>query len=179
MKNFLFQLLQKTTTKKRNPTISAVTIIHTRFYSQIREYPSTQILTAALIFLFSLYFTNFLLYVTSVLLNNTYVSHLLYVNHVLLNVTYICLCLYYPYLTEYCPCRSTMSYRILPIYVYAYITRISLNIAHVGQPMSYRILPIYVYAYITRISLNIAYVGQPCRTEYYLYMSMLILPVSH
>ena len=35
--------------KDRNPTISAVTNIHTRFYIQIHEYPSTRILAAALI----------------------------------------------------------------------------------------------------------------------------------
>ena len=34
--------------KDRDPTISAVTNIHTRFYFQIREYPSTRILAAAL-----------------------------------------------------------------------------------------------------------------------------------
>ena len=34
--------------KDRDPTISAVTNIHTRFYMQIREYPSTRILAAAL-----------------------------------------------------------------------------------------------------------------------------------
>ena len=35
--------------KDRDPTISAVTNIHTRFFIQIREYPSTRILAAALI----------------------------------------------------------------------------------------------------------------------------------
>ena len=34
--------------KDCDPTISAVTNIHTRFYIQIREYPSTRILAAAL-----------------------------------------------------------------------------------------------------------------------------------
>ena len=46
VKNFLFQLKKKK--KDRDPTISAVTNIHTRFYIQIREYPSTRILAAAL-----------------------------------------------------------------------------------------------------------------------------------
>ena len=36
--------------KDRDPTISAVTNIHTRFYIQIREYPSTRILAAALMY---------------------------------------------------------------------------------------------------------------------------------
>ena len=52
MKNFLFQLKKGKKTKKkkdRDPTILAVTNIHTRFYIQIREYPSTRILAAALI----------------------------------------------------------------------------------------------------------------------------------
>ena len=35
--------------KDRDPTISAVTNIHTRFYMQIHEYPSTRILAAALL----------------------------------------------------------------------------------------------------------------------------------
>ena len=35
--------------KDRDPKISAVTNIHTRFYIQIREYPSTRILAAALL----------------------------------------------------------------------------------------------------------------------------------
>ena len=51
MKNFLFQLQKgkkKKKKKDRDPTISAVTNIHTRFYIQIREYPSTRILAAAL-----------------------------------------------------------------------------------------------------------------------------------
>ena len=43
----------KTSLKKdRDPTISAVTNIHTRFYIQIHEYPSTRILAAALIRIF-------------------------------------------------------------------------------------------------------------------------------
>ena len=52
VKNFLFQLKKGKKTKKkkdRDPTILAVTNIHTRFYIQIREYPSTRILAAALI----------------------------------------------------------------------------------------------------------------------------------
>ena len=52
VKNFLFQLkkVKKKKEKKRDrdPTISTVTNIHTRFYIQIREYPSTRILAAAL-----------------------------------------------------------------------------------------------------------------------------------
>ena len=58
VKNFLFQLLnlvsvvkkkrKKKKKKDRDPTISAVTNIHTRFYIQIHEYPSTRILAAAL-----------------------------------------------------------------------------------------------------------------------------------
>ena len=51
--NFLFQLKKgkkKKKKKDRDPTISAVTNIHTRFYIQIREYPSTRILAAALLF---------------------------------------------------------------------------------------------------------------------------------
>ena len=45
-----FILLQLLTKKKdRDPTILAVTNIHTRFYIQIHEYPSTRILTAALL----------------------------------------------------------------------------------------------------------------------------------
>ena len=51
VKNFLFQLQKgkrKKKKKDRDPTISAVTNIHTRFYIQIREYPSTRILAAAL-----------------------------------------------------------------------------------------------------------------------------------
>ena len=59
MKNFLFQLLnlvsvvnkkkkkERKKKKDRDPTISAVTNIHTRFYIQIHEYPSTRILAAA------------------------------------------------------------------------------------------------------------------------------------
>ena len=50
--NFLFQLKKKVKKKKkkknRDPTISAVTNIHTRFYIQVRQYPSTGILPAAL-----------------------------------------------------------------------------------------------------------------------------------
>ena len=46
-KNFLFQL-KKGKKKDRDPTISAVTNIHTQFYIQIREYPSTQKIAAAL-----------------------------------------------------------------------------------------------------------------------------------
>ena len=49
--NFLFQLKKgkkKKKKKDRDPTISAVTNIHTRFYIQIHEYPSTRILAAAL-----------------------------------------------------------------------------------------------------------------------------------
>ena len=49
VKNFLFQL-KKVKKKDHDPTISAVTNIHTRFYIQIREYPSTRILAAALDF---------------------------------------------------------------------------------------------------------------------------------
>ena len=54
VKNFLFQLKKgkkkkKKKKKDRDPTISAVTNIHTRFYIQIHEYPSTRILAAALI----------------------------------------------------------------------------------------------------------------------------------
>ena len=50
VKNFLFQLKKGKKKKKKDhdPTISAVTNIHTRFYIQIREYPSTRILAAAL-----------------------------------------------------------------------------------------------------------------------------------
>ena len=57
MKNFngpfceklLVSVTKKAKKKKdRDPTISAVTNIHTRFYIQIREYPSTRILAAAL-----------------------------------------------------------------------------------------------------------------------------------
>ena len=48
--NFLFQLKKgKKKKKDRDPTISAVTNIHTRFYIQIHEYPSTRILAAALV----------------------------------------------------------------------------------------------------------------------------------
>ena len=53
--NFLFQLKKgkkkkkKKKKKDRDPTISAVTNIHTRFYIQIHEYPSTRILAAALL----------------------------------------------------------------------------------------------------------------------------------
>ena len=47
VKNFLFQL-EKGKKKDCDPTISAVTNILTRFYIQIREYPSTRILAAAL-----------------------------------------------------------------------------------------------------------------------------------
>ena len=43
----MFQLLKKRK-KDQDPTISAVTNIHTRFYIQIQEYPSTQILAATL-----------------------------------------------------------------------------------------------------------------------------------
>ena len=47
--NFLSQLKKgKKKKKDRDHTISAVTNIHTRFYIQIREYPSTRILAAAL-----------------------------------------------------------------------------------------------------------------------------------
>ena len=49
VKNFLFQLQKGKKKKDRDPTISAVTNIHTRFYIQIREYPSTRILAAALL----------------------------------------------------------------------------------------------------------------------------------
>ena len=51
VKNFLFQLKKgkKKIKKDRDPTILTVTNIHTRFYIQIREYPSTWILTAALL----------------------------------------------------------------------------------------------------------------------------------
>ena len=48
MKNFLFQLKKGKKKKDRDPTISAVPNIHTRFYIQICEYPSTRILAAAL-----------------------------------------------------------------------------------------------------------------------------------
>ena len=46
----MFQFKKKKKKKKDpDPTISAVTNIHTRFYIQIREYPSTRILAAALV----------------------------------------------------------------------------------------------------------------------------------
>ena len=48
VKNFLFQLKKGKKKKDCDPMISAVTNIHTRFYIQIREYPSTRILAAAL-----------------------------------------------------------------------------------------------------------------------------------
>ena len=48
VKNVLFQLKKSKKKKDRDPTISAVTNIHTRFYIQIHEYPSTRILAAAL-----------------------------------------------------------------------------------------------------------------------------------
>ena len=47
MKNFLFQLKKKR--KDPDPTISAVTNIHTPFYIQICKYPITWILAAALV----------------------------------------------------------------------------------------------------------------------------------
>ena len=53
--NFMFQLKKVKNKKKkkdRDPTISAVTNIHTRFYIQIREYPSTRILAAALSYIY-------------------------------------------------------------------------------------------------------------------------------
>ena len=50
VKIFLFQL-KKGKKKDHDPTILAVTNIHTQFYIQIHEYPSTRILAAALIVL--------------------------------------------------------------------------------------------------------------------------------
>ena len=44
--------------KDRDPTISAVTNIHTQFFIQIREYPSTRILAAALSVIMSITFQN-------------------------------------------------------------------------------------------------------------------------
>ena len=44
-----FSCSKKKKKKDRDPTISAVTNIHTRFYIQIHEYPSTRILAAALV----------------------------------------------------------------------------------------------------------------------------------
>ena len=51
VENIVFQLLKKKKKKKkdRDPKISAVTNIHTRFYIKIHEYPSTWILAAALL----------------------------------------------------------------------------------------------------------------------------------
>ena len=45
---FQLKIVKKKRKKDRDPTILAVTNIHTRFYIKIHEYPSTQILAAAL-----------------------------------------------------------------------------------------------------------------------------------
>ena len=47
--NFLFQLKKGKRKKDHDPTISAVTNIHTRSYIQIHEHPSIRILAAALL----------------------------------------------------------------------------------------------------------------------------------